>query len=190
MHFTYLMVISVELWIAHSLKYNLWGLVLFGRFECSKFDLRKQTLICKVQCLRSSRFVIFGLVPSLAFLMHSFIKYNQLVLRIHFLYQKLTSLYMQPLDKSCIFILVYLLHYKLYFYWVTLPNIVCQYLWFFDTFLLLLHQREFIISLAESICRPYSDKCYQKTEVFLKGIRVISTKLRTQLNINWDDENY
>ena len=48
--------------------------VSFGRFEGSKFDLREQTLVCKVHSLRSSRFVIFGFVPSLAFTMHQFFR--------------------------------------------------------------------------------------------------------------------
>ena len=46
---------------------------IFGSFEVSKFDLRGQTLVCKVQCFRSSRFGIFRFVPSLAFIMHHFL---------------------------------------------------------------------------------------------------------------------
>ena len=65
---------------------------IFGSFEVSKFDLRGQTLVCKVQCFRSSRFGIFKFLPSLAFIMHQFF------------IGKLISIFTQPLFQSCIFI--------------------------------------------------------------------------------------
>ena len=73
-------------------KHNLWGLISFGRFEGSKFDLREQTFVPKIQCLRSYRFGISRFVPCLAFIMYQFV------------IGKLTSLFTQPLYQSCIFI--------------------------------------------------------------------------------------
>ena len=54
------------------MKYNLLGLASFGRFEGSKFDLREQIFVPKIQCLKSYRFGIFGFVRSQAFIMHQF----------------------------------------------------------------------------------------------------------------------